>query len=109
MASDIPSYLMDPPVYDNLLDQVDVELNDAWSNWFDSVVEAIGQCITHDSRVDANMNRFDTAILTPTVGTTAERDQLENARNGSMWYNTDTEQFNFRQNGAWVTFTPIPA
>jgi hypothetical protein len=109
MGDDIPSYLIEPPVYDTLLDGTDNPLNVSWINWFNSVVQAIGQCITHDAIVDINMNRFDVAILMPTQGTTLQRNQLANANNGSIWYNTDTEEFNFRQNGVWVKFTPIPA
>jgi hypothetical protein len=112
MASfDTPAFLNDPPVYDELLETIDrTKLNDSWSNWFDDVVESMGQCITHDFIVDPiTGDRRDAAILMATGGSITDRNNLENARNGSIWYNTDTDQFNFRQGGSWVTFTPIPA
>jgi hypothetical protein len=108
---DLPAYLNNPPVYDSLFEDLgEMTLNDSWSNWFGNIVNATGVCITHDFIVDPTSGeRRDAAILRPTEGSTAERDMLENSRNGSMWYNTDTNQFNFRQNGMWVTFTPVPA
>lgn len=111
MASfDTPSFLNDPPVYNELMDPIDkTRLDDNWLNWFNDVVESMGQCITHDFIVDPiTGDRRDVALLMATGGSTLDRNQLENARNGSFWYNTDTGKMNVRENGVWVMYTSIP-
>jgi hypothetical protein len=108
---DVSPYLDNAPVYEDLLEiQKDVvQLNDAWANWFDDVVFSTGQCITHDFVISPSGERDDFPMLMATQGTMAERNSLENARDGSVFFNTDTKEFNFRQNGQWVKFSPIPA
>lgn len=120
--NELAPYLNDAPVYDALLDDLKGSssgyshahktgnLNDAWQNWFNDIVSTTGFCITYDVIVDAlSGQKTDIPILRATGGTTADRNALQNSRDGSVWYNTDTNQFNFRQGGAWVTFAPVPA
>jgi hypothetical protein len=52
-------------------------------------------------------------MSTPVTGvvqlTEVERDNLESPQDGWVVYNTTTDRFNFREGGAWVTFTPVAA
>jgi hypothetical protein len=60
----------------------------------------------HDRFADTKQETPMTVVISMTQ---ARRDQLENAINGSVMYNETTNRMNFRENGAWVTFTPVPA
>lgn len=111
-----PGYLPEAPIYDPIIleDAVKVgiiELTDPWRNWFNSITRTMGNVITHDVRDDAGppILKDDVYLVEVPHFTTVQRDQLQNARDGVIVYNTTTSRFNFREGGTWVTFTPIPA
>lgn len=95
-----------PPIYDNVLTEEN-KFTDAWKNHFDAISQTLGLVVVHD-RFN-NSEKQETPVTIVITMTEAQRDSLDNAINGSIIYNTTTNRFNFRENGAWVTFTPIPA
>lgn len=99
------AFMATPPIEERA-SEPDGKLTDIWKNHFDAISQALGLVIVHD--------RFnDTKQETPvTVVITMERpriNQLDNAIDGTILYDLTNKYFIFRQNGAWVTFTPIPA
>lgn len=98
-------YLPAATIYEEVL-TADNRLTDPWKNHMDAISESLGYVVVQDRFADTKQETPLTAILSMPQ---ARRDQLENAINGAIIYNTDTNRFNFRENGAWVTFTPIPA
>jgi hypothetical protein len=105
MVLQTSAYLSDAPIYDDVI-KTNNKLTDPWETWVNNVVENLGYIVSHDR---FNDTKQETAIIRVISGTQARRDQLQNAPNGTIWYNTDTDRFNFRENGAWVTFTPVAA
>lgn len=104
-------YLPEAPVYDKLLKE-DGELSDSWLNWINSVTRTTGYSVAHDRFFDHLASPIideATAVTRVIEITTANRNLLQNAANGTIIYNSDTNRHNFRENGAWVTFTAIPA
>ena len=104
-----PPFISEPPIYDDLIND-DKKIHDSWINWFNSITRVMGYNIVHDYIIDpATDVRDDINLLQAPSLTTTQRDQLENARNGTIIYNLTTDRFNLREGGAWVTFTAIPA
>ncbi|HWI50080.1 MAG TPA: hypothetical protein VNU45_17865 [Rummeliibacillus sp.] len=114
-----PSYLANPPIYDKLLDENGM-LTTNWQNWFNSITQIMGFGITHDSIKDSSVGRKDASILACPAYSTADRDNLDNARQGTVIFNTDYSgtpsgpQFQFQitdtsagSSPTWVTFTPV--
>lgn len=104
MAGTAP-YLKEVPIFDNVL-QPSGKITDRWNQWFTEIIKTTGFIVAHDRFTDTGA---EVAVNVIVGGSTAKRNLLDNAVNGTLWYNTDTNVFNFRQGGAWVTFTPIPA
>lgn len=100
MSNPQTPYISTPPIDDEVLTK-DNKLTDIWKNHFDSISENIGYVVGHD-RLN-NAIKQETPVITVITMTEANRDLLQNARNGTIIYNTDTHKFNFRENGAWVT------
>lgn len=117
-------YLEYPPIHDKPFNDEGF-LSDSWTNWVTSITRTTGYAITHDHLVEPGPNppntnagqRSDTFQLQcPKMietqlapNTELGRDELDNARDGTIIYNTTTGRFNFREGGAWVTFTAVPA
>ncbi len=111
-----PPFLPEAPIYDDILS--DGKLTDPWMNWFNSITRVTGYAITHarfsNAAVLPGVTPGDeTPIIEVTSLSENQRDSLAKPRNGSIIYNTDTNEFNFRQNdippARWVTFAPIGA
>jgi hypothetical protein len=105
------AYLPVAPIYEELMTKSsDPNLNgritDPWKNHFDAIAETISYVVVHDRFNDTKQETPVTAVIAISQ---PRRDQLQNAINGSIIYNTTTNRFNFRENGAWVTFVPVPA
>lgn len=94
-----------PPIYAPLVKN-DNTISDAWKNHLDAITENLGYIVAHDR---LNTSKDEIAVNTIIAMTTAKRIDLQNARNGTVIYDTDLHRFVFRENGAWVTFAPIPA
>lgn len=104
-----PPFIAEPPIYDNFFTSDGKTISDPWRNWLNSVTRVMGYVIVHDYiKVGGSVSEEIPVVMIP-GGTTTERNNLDNARDGMMWYNTTTNRFNFREAGAWFTFTPVPA
>lgn len=103
-------FIAEPPIYNDLLDE-NGKVKGEWVNWLNSITRVMGYTIIHDYIVNPAdyVKEKEVPLLFATPLTTTQRDRLESARNGTILYNTTTNQFNFRAGGTWVTFTPIPA
>jgi len=107
-----PPFLPEAPIYDDLLESG--KLTDPWRNWFNSITRVTGYAITHarfsNSSIAPDVTKGnETAIIEVTRFTETQRDELVNPRDGAIIYNLTTDRFNFREGGAWVTFTPVAA
>jgi hypothetical protein len=106
-------YLSEAPIYEDALtttrkdtDVKNIKVSDVWKRHIDSVTETIGLVVRHDR---FNSSKQETPVFCVISMTQAERNDLQNAYDGMVIYNTTTNRFNFREAGAWVTFAPIPA
>lgn len=99
-------FLAIPPVQDKVITSDNV-FTDIWKNHFDSISQTLGLVVVHD-RLN-NADKQETPVTIVIAMSLANRNLLQNAIDGSIIYNTDTKRFNFRENGAWVTFTPVAA
>lgn len=98
-------YISSAPVYDKFLDK-DGNMVESWQNFNKAIPENLGYVVVQDRFNDTKQATPLTVVLQMSED---RRDQLENAIDGAVIYNTDTMRINFRENGAWVTYTPIPA
>lgn len=115
-----PPFIEEPPIYDDFLSE-DGSINDSWTNWMNAVTRIMGYNIIHDYLIEPggtnagqrfDTNQFQVPQMIATQGapnTELGRNELENARDGTIIYNKTTGRFNFREGGAWVTFTPVAA
>jgi hypothetical protein len=102
-------FLAPPPIYEHLISKDDpakVTISDVWKNHMNSVSQTLGVVVSYDRF--SNTKQATPVSIVVAMDTT-HRNQLENAFNGQIIYNTTTKRFNFRENDTWVTFTPIPA
>lgn len=104
MSNDSP-FLSYPTIHDDLVTS-DNKMTDAWKNHMDLITLTTGYVVAHDRFNDTKQEVAVTQVRSMTLD---RRDQLENAANGTILYITDTNLFNVRQNGAWFSFTLIPA
>lgn len=107
-----PPFLPEAPIYDDMLN--DGKLTDPWMNWFNSITRVTGYAITHarfsNGAVLPGVTPGDeTPVIEVTKLTENQRDELAAPRDATIIYNIDTDRFNFREAGAWVTFTPVAA
>ena len=100
-----------PPIYNNFFDADNKTISGAWKNYINSITRITGLVIVNDWIIDAISGNRTNQVATWVAPrfTESERDRLENAWDGMVIYNTDTNKINFRENGIWVTFTAIPA
>lgn len=102
-------YISDAPIYDPFFEEDGNTITNSWKNWLNSISQGTGYLIVHDFLINGGVRATEVALLQVPSMTTAQRNSLDNARDGTIIYNTTTLRTNFRENGAWVTFTPIPA
>lgn len=98
-------YISYPPINAPLV-KSDNTISDVWKNHLDAITENLGYIVAHDR---LNTSKDEVAVNTIISMKTANRLDLQNARDGTVIYDTDLKRFVFRENGAWVTFTPVPA
>lgn len=98
-------YLPNAPLQDELINP-DKTMTDSWKNHINAIADSFGYVVINDR---FNDTKQETPVTTVVTMSEARRDQLDTAPNGVILYNTTTNRFNFRENGAWVTFAPIPA
>lgn len=103
--SDNSPFLSHAPINDDLVTS-DNKMTDKWRNHMDLITTASGYVVAHDR---FNDSKEEVAVTQVRSMTLARRNQLENADNGTILYITDTNLFNVRQNGAWWSFTLVPA
>lgn len=110
MAAKLPPYMAQPPIYDYLFND-NGEISNPWQNYINSITRVTGLVIVNDWIVNPITNNRTTSVATLVAPafSQSDRNKLDNAWNGMIIYNTDTKRMNFRENDAWVTFTPIPA
>lgn len=104
-----PPFIAEPPIYNPFFDADGKTISNSWQNWLNSVTRVMGYCIVHDYLISGGVRFEEVPLLTATSMTTADRNLLDNARDGTIIYNTTTGRMNFREGGAWVTFVPIAA
>lgn len=105
------AYLPVAPIYEELVtkskdENLDGRITDPWKNHMDAIAETLALVVVHDR---FNDTKQETPVTVVIAMSQARRDQLDNAVNGAIIYNTTTNRFNFREAGAWVTFAPIAA
>lgn len=84
MARDLDNF----PTYDPIIKD-EVYLSNVWSDFMATFVESLREYVSQ------------TGIFVPRL-TTLQRDALQNVINGQLIYNTSTNKFQGRENGAWV-------
>lgn len=105
-----PPFIAEPPAYDLFFESDGKTISNAWLNWLNSVTRVLGYVVVQDYLLSGLNERIQEVPLLQAISmTTVDRDSLDNARDGTIIYNTTTNRMNFRENGAWVTFTPIAA
>lgn len=105
-----PPFISEPPIYDAFYLQDGITISNPWQNWLNSVTRVMGYCIVMDNIVDPITNsRNEVPLLQMTSMSQSDRDNLENARDGTEIYNLTTGRTNFREQGAWWTFTRVAA
>lgn len=103
--SDNSPFLSYPPINDDLVKEGN-KMSDIWKNHMDLITTTTGYVVAHDR---FNDSKEEVAVTQVRSMTLARRNQLQNADNGTILYITDTNLFNVRQNGAWWSFTLVPA
>lgn len=104
MSNDSP-FLTYPTIDDDLVTPNN-KMSDRWRNHMDLITLTTGYVVAQDR---FNDSKQDVAVTQVRSMTLDRRNNLENAANGTILYITDTNLFNVRQNGAWYSFTLVPA
>lgn len=105
-----PPFIAEPPIYDKFFNYDGITISNPWVNWLNSITRVTGYTIILDNIVDPiTNNRSEVALLQMTSLSTADRNNLQNALNGTVIYNLSTNRTNFREGGAWWTFAPVAA
>lgn len=99
------AYMSPPPIQEKVVTE-DNKFTDVWKNHFNSISQTLGLVIAHDR---FNTSKQETPVTVVIAMKEAQRNDLQNAVDGMIMYNIDTNRFNFRESGTWVTFTPIAA
>jgi hypothetical protein len=104
-----PPFIAEPPIYNSFFEENRLTMSNSWQNWLNSITRVMGFIIVQDFLIVGGERVEEVPTLQAISMSTTDRNSLDNARNGVIIYNTDTNAFNFRQGGTWVTFTPVPA
>jgi len=99
-------FLAVPPIQDKVITSANV-FTDIWKNHFNSISQTLGLVVTHDRLNNAAKQETPVTIVIEMLE--ADRNLLQNAIDGSIIYNKTTGRFNFREQGAWWTFTRVAA
>jgi hypothetical protein len=99
------AFMATPPIEERAVDE-NGKLTDIWKNHFDAISQALGLVIVHDR---FNNTKQETPVTVVITMSEANRNQLDNAINGTIIYNETTNRFNFRESDAWWTFTRVAA
>src|ERR1700704_5767192 len=104
-----PPFIAEPPIYHPFFENDGKTITNQWKNWLNSITFVMGRMIVQDYFINGGVRTDEVPTSMMLGGTLAERNSLDNARDGVIWYNTTTGRTNFRDAGAWVTFVSIPA
>ncbi len=99
------AFMATPPIQEKAVEE-DGTLTDIWKNHFDAISQALGLVIVHDR---FNNSKQETPVTVVIAMEQSARDQLDNAVDSTIIYNKTTNRFNFRESGAWWTFTRVAA
>jgi hypothetical protein len=99
------AFMAVPPIEEKIVDE-NGKLTDIWKNHFDAISQTLGLVVVHDR---FNNTKQETPVTVVIAMEQVDRDQLDNAIDGTILYNRTTNRFNFREAGTWVTFTPVAA
>jgi hypothetical protein len=92
--------LLDQPPLHAKVTEENGELNAEWKDWFLNFHNSFKQFFPAYSPAASNTS---SVALGTSALTTTQRDALVDVANGTVIYNSTTNAFNFRENGAWVT------
>lgn len=92
--------LLDQPPISSKVIGTDGKLDPNWQRWFMNFHSSFNQFFPVYSPATSNSSA---SLLGAPKLTTAQRDALQNVADSTIIYNTTTNAFNFRENGAWVT------
>ncbi|SRR5258706_5459503 len=99
------AFMASPPIQEDVV-TVDNKFTDVWKNHFDAISEALGLVVVHDR---FNTSKEETPLTIVISMSLVQRNDLDNAIDGAIIYNNTTNRFNFRESGAWWTFTRVAA
>lgn len=85
MARDFDNF----PTYDPVIKAGTLNLSNLWADFMTTFIQTLTEYLSQNG------------IFVPPL-TTAQRDALQNVINGQLIYNTSTNKFQGRENGAWV-------
>ena len=85
MARDLDNF----PTYDPVIKVGTPYLSNVWSDFLATFIKSLREYLSQNG------------IFVPRL-TTDQRNALQNVINGQLIYNTSTEKFQGRENGAWV-------
>lgn len=104
MAKQLNQILHEPPLLHDMIDGQDSRPSPVWQRFMVNL-HAWGKQFFPVVTAQTGTGIEQLSLSQAAQLTTAQRDQLQNVANGVFIYNTTTNKFNFRENGAWVEYT----